>query len=80
MDNNYSDKKSRAGWKENNKDKKVEGIESRTRKICPDNFFCPDKRAFTTKKNFADIFSAGVDRGADIICFFSLPPAKGKDG
>ena len=50
MDKNYSDKKSRTGWTENNKDKQTKGIEKAdNNKNCPDNFFCPDKRAFTTK-------------------------------
>ena len=48
-------KKSRAEWTENNKEKNTEGIDNPGKKklygqfFCPDNFFCPNKRAFTTK-------------------------------
>ena len=47
-DKNYSENISRAGWTENNKDKK-EGIDNTNKTKLSGQFFCPDKRAFTTK-------------------------------
>ena len=43
MDNNYSDKKSRAGWTENIKETKIEGIETRTKKLSGQFFLSGQK-------------------------------------
>ena len=39
MDNNYSDKKSRAGWTENNKDKKLRALKRKQEKFVRTLFF-----------------------------------------
>ena len=49
MDTNYSDNNSRAKGTENNKDKKTKDIDNVDKKKLSGIFFCPDKRAFTTK-------------------------------
>ena len=44
-----------AGWTENDKDKK-RALTTRTKEIVR-KLFCPDKRAFTTKYDFAKVFA-----------------------